>query len=337
MLFVAVASLFGVIGLIACAICGFVAWKLYIVMSSNCDSKCAAATMPPDAYRGKVVWVTGASSGIGKELVVQLARQGAKMIISARRESVLEEVASEVKGDLTKSGGEIRVLPLDLEDLDALPKKAQEAQSFFDGVIDVLVNNGGYSSRVLSKDTEGLKDELAMFKVNFFSCVALAKAVAPGMRERKQGQIINISSLAGKMGVPLRTLYSGSKFAVIGWFDAFRAEEQGFWQSGIVTTNVCPGSVKTDIASNAVLGDGSRGIKDPIIDAGLDVEFTCDRILASAYEGLPEVWIAKSSEIQGAYLNQYFPDMFKFKIAARARSSIEHVMGRAFVKSRIEL
>merc|ERR1740123_827054 len=145
--------------------------------------------------------------------------------------------------------------------------------------------------------------------VNFLSCVALAKAVLPTMKKQKRGHIINISSLAGKYGVPLRTLYCGAKHALIGWFDALRAEEEGFWQSGIVITNVCPGSVRTDVARNAVNAEGGRrGDSDPNIEAGLEVSFAVDRILASAHCGLMEVWIAKwNPELRATYVNQYAP------------------------------
>jgi len=305
--------------------------KLSILRRANCDAACAAAVMPADAYKGKVVWITGASSGIGKEFAVQLARQGAKLILSARREQVLQDVAAELSPLMKASGGEVKILPLDLEDLASLPGKATEALASFGGTIDVLVNNGGYSSRALGRETQGITEEVKMMNVNFLSCVALAKAVLPNMYQRKTGTIINISSLAGKFGSPLRTLYCGAKHALIGWFDVLRLEEAGFFKSGITVTNACPGSVKTDVARNAVTAGGTRlGVSDPGIDSGLEPSFVCDRILASAYCGLDEVWIAKPAELQAVYMNQYLPATFKSTIKQRADAIIRSTMGNEF-------
>lgn len=257
------------------------------------------------------------------------------MIVSARREALLEQLAEELKPALRESGGDVRVLAVDLSDLAGLQEKAAEALALFGGV-DVLVNNGGYTSRALARDAPGIGEEAAMMDVNFLSQVALAKAVAPSMRERGRGWIINISSMSGKMGVPLRTMYCAAKHALIGWFDAFRAEEAGFWQSGIVTTNVCPGSVKTDVAKNAVTADGSKmGHSDPNVDAGLDVEFACERILAAAHCGLDEVWIAKSQELRYVYLSQYLPSSLKSSMRGNARGMVRGTMGEEFVKSRL--
>jgi len=323
------------IGALACPFIVIAVTKVGVAFRSSCDSRTARATLSPTAFAGKVVWITGASSGIGKELAVQLARQGARLILSARRADALEDVVKELAQSLAQSGGEARALPLDLADLDALPGKADAAIAMFGGV-DVLVNNGGYSSRALAQDTEGIKEEDAMMKVNFLSYVALAKAVAPSMRARKGGHIINVSSIAGKVGVPLRTMYCAAKHAVIGWFDAFRAEEAGFFRSGIAVTNVCPGSVKTDVARNAVTADGSRlGHSDPNIESGLEVSFVCDRILAAAAAGLDEVWIGKAKELSVLYRNSLFPDEVKVFFRENAKGIVERTMGAEFARSRL--
>lgn len=314
------------VGLAACGATCYTAFRMRGVFNSNCDTHTAKAKMPSDAYKGKVVWITGASSGMGEELAKQLAKHGAKLILSARSKNKLEELAAEL-GKCC----EVRVLDLDLKDLYSLEGKAREALSFF-GVIDVLVNNGGYSSRALGFLTPAIKTDIDMMEVNFLSAVALTKALLPSMHERKTGQIINISSLAGKFGSPLRTLYCGAKHALIGWFDALRVEEAGFG-TGVSVTNICPGSVKTDIAKNAVVGDGSKlGVSDPNIDNGLDVSFVCDRILAAAYCGLPEVWIAKKPELIAVYTSQYMPHTFKEKIGKNAVPIVAGTLGQEYVK-----
>mmetsp|Transcript_41398 Transcript_41398/g.114094 ORF Transcript_41398/g.114094 Transcript_41398/m.114094 type:complete len:340 (-) Transcript_41398:257-1276(-) len=318
------------VGLVSCGGIAYAALKFKGAKKKCCDNATAAAQMPKQAYAGKVVWITGASSGIGRELATQLARQGAKLILSARREQVLQELAAELAKSLGGSG-ELRVLPLDLQDLASLDTKAREALALFGGV-DVLVNNGGYSSRALAMDTPGIQQDVQMMEVNFLSAVALTKALLPSMHERKRGQIVNISSFAGKFGIPLRTLYCGAKHAMMGWFDALRVEEAGF-KTGVSITNVCPGSIKTDVAKNAVIGDGSRrGYSDPAIDSGLSVEFTCDRILAAAHCGLNEVWIGKGQELQSLYLSQYAPDTLKAKLIGLTIPIVTTTMGEEYVK-----
>lgn len=311
---------------------GLTLWK---ASRSNCDAQCAAARMPPDAYKGQVVWITGASSGIGKAVAKALARQGARIILSARREKELEEAAEELRPIASASGGAVAVLPMDLEKLDELPGKAAEAQKMFGSPVDVLVNNGGYSSRCLAREVPGIEADQRMFAVNFFAWIALAKAVLPEQETSRPVKIINISSLAGKLGSALRTMYCGAKAAVINWFDALRVEEAGFWGHNVSICNVCPGSVQTDVSNNAVTADGSKlGVTDPNIANGLEVDFVADRILAAAHCKLDEIWIAKWSELRAAYMAQYMPDTLKKKLREMALPIVWHTMGADYVKQR---
>jgi len=336
MLFLLLDGCLRLLGVGTCIGVAVVSRRMLRAMMSSCDSACALARLPPDAYKGKVVWVTGATSGIGKELAVQLAKQGARLILSARRPNVLEEVANALQFDLEAGGGEVRLLAVDLADLASLPGKAEEALKLYGGAIDVLVNNAGFSSRALARDTKGIQLEKDMIDVNFLSWVALTKAVLPTMLERKGGLIINISSLAGKFGIPLRTMYCGAKHAVLGWFDALRAEESAF-RSHIHITNVCPGSVKTDVSVNAVTADGSKfGVSDPNIEAGLDPCFVCERILAAAHSNLDEVWIAKwNPELRAVYFSQYAPTLLKSVLRQTSRAMIVRTMGESFLNSRL--
>ncbi|KNC72021.1 hypothetical protein SARC_15430, partial [Sphaeroforma arctica JP610] len=188
---------------------------------------------------------------LGRELARQLSRQGAKLIISSRRADVLEEVKQECLAINPET--QVHVLIVDLEDLDSLDGRAKQALAFFGNKIDVLINNGGVSTRSSARDA-AYDVTMKLTKVDFLSCVKLAKAVLPSMTECVQdspdspsvprgGHIVNISSVAGKAGVVLRTAYCGAKFALIGWFDALRVEEHVFG-SGVRVTNVCPGSVQ---------------------------------------------------------------------------------------------
>lgn len=310
-------------------------WKFGRAVLSRCDSATASATLPANAFAGKVVWITGASSGIGRELAAQLARQGAKVILSARREETLNEVAQELQVLFPPGGaGETRVLALDLEDLGSLQEKVDKAISAF-GCVDILFNNGGISSRALAREMKGLSLEAKMMSTNFLSHVQLAKALIPSMRERGGGRFVNISSVTGKVGVPLRTSYCGSKHAIMGYFDALRMEEVAF-KSGIGVTNVCPGSVRTPLPYSALLADGSRlGTTDPNIEKGLDVGMTCERILAAVHCGIDEAWIAPRKELLFCYLGQYLPTLFKALGEKIALKIIAETMGQEWVNSRL--
>lgn len=282
--------------------------RFFRSLYSNCDADTAAARLPDDAFEGQVVWVTGASSGIGREFARLLVKQRAKVILSSRRKNVLEEVAKELT-ELSEDA-EVAVVPLDLEDLDSLEEKAKEALGSF-GRVDVLINNGGVSQRATAKESPFALD-YKVTKVDYLSYVLLAKAVLPQMRERKAGKIINISSMAAKVGIALRTSYCGAKSAIIGWFDALRVEEYAF-ESGVTVCNVCPASVKTNVAINS-LTEGPEikfGRTDRNIEKGLPVEWTCERILAASHSNVDEVWIGRPWELIGAYFAQYFPSATK--------------------------
>lgn len=289
-----------------------------------CDGDTAAARLPPNAFAGKCVWVTGASSGLGKELAIQLgSRQKARVILSARRADALQET----KQEIVAAGGsakDIHILPLDMEQLAALPAAAEKACALFGG-IDVLINNAGISQRELGCNTDFSVD-VHLTHVNFLGPACLAKAVLPSMATRGGGTLINISSLAGKVGVPLRTAYCGSKHAVVGFFDALRVEEHARG-SGITVTNVCPGSVRTNIARNAKVGDGSaRGESDVNIESGLDPSWACERILAAAASGVDECWIAAGLEMFLAYVAQYAPGFCKWALKKMAKKKIAETL-----------
>ncbi|KAL3900462.1 MAG: hypothetical protein SGPRY_012462 [Prymnesium sp.] len=299
----------------------FAAARLLFALLCCCDCQTARATHPPTAYARRIAWITGASSGIGRELACQLGKLGARLILTARSEQELEQT----KALIIAGGGsadDITLLPADMEALDSLPTLVERAVRCFGGV-DVLINNAGFSQREVAATTSFGVD-VKMASVNYLSCICLAKGVLPTMAARGGGVIINISSLAGKFGVPLRTSYSGTKHALIGFFDALRAEEFARG-SGVRVTNVCPGSVRTNVARNAILGstDSRRGETDPNIEAGLEPRWVCERILSAAYSGVDESWIAKRHELVIAYFSQYLPATFKKTMCKQAAKMIQ--------------
>jgi NADP-dependent 3-hydroxy acid dehydrogenase YdfG len=167
-----------------------------------------------ESFRGKVVWITGASSGIGRALALAFGRAGARLILSARRAEALEAVARE-------TGAEARVIPLDLTSLAELPGAAARALAAFGGV-DIMVHNAGVAVRDRAADVS-LEVHERVLRTNYLGPVVLTQALLPSMQARGGGKFVVISSLSGKYGGPLLAAYAASKHAVQGYFDTLRA------------------------------------------------------------------------------------------------------------------
>ncbi|MFP5395755.1 MAG: SDR family NAD(P)-dependent oxidoreductase [Alphaproteobacteria bacterium] len=231
---------------------------------------------------GKAVWITGASSGIGAALARAYAKRGCRLILSGRNQAALAEVAGQC-------GGSHLVLPFDTSDFAAAAKAADEAWAWSGG-IDVLVNNAGISQRSLAVDTD-FSVYQKMIDIDLLGPICLTQALLKRMVERKTGQIVMISSLAGKIGSPLRTAYCAAKHGLIGYADALRIEVAGH---GISVIGVTPGSIRTDVSRNAITADGStRGVSDEAIDTGIDPDVFAGLMLTAIDEGQREVAIAE--------------------------------------------
>jgi len=252
---------------------------------------------------GKVVWITGASSGIGEALAIGAARRGAKVVLTARRTAELERV----KG-LCADPTQAAVLPLDLLQLGDPAAALREAEKFF-GPVDVLVNNAGISQRSLVLDTT-LEVYRRIFELDFFATVALTKAVLPGMVQRKRGHVVVVSSVVGYISSPLRSGYAAAKHALHGFYDAARAEH---WRDGVKFTLACPGYVKTDVSVNAVTGTGGRhGKVDPSIARGVDPMVCADKIWRAVERDRDEVLIGREALV--VYLKRFFPALFSYAV-----------------------
>ncbi|KAJ0062728.1 hypothetical protein NL108_004351, partial [Boleophthalmus pectinirostris] len=197
--------------------------------------------------KGLVVWVTGASSGIGEELAYQLARCGAHLILSSRRENELQRVKRHCLQYSNLQDEDILVLPLDLLERQSHEAKTETAIKYF-GHIDVLINNGGRSQRSLFLETD-LEVYHALMELNFLGTVSLTKQVLPHMTKRGSGSIVTVSSVVGLAGAPLATGYSASKHALQGFFNSLRTEL--FDYPNILISTVCPGPVQSKIVDNA--------------------------------------------------------------------------------------
>jgi dehydrogenase/reductase SDR family member 7B len=248
-------------------------------------------------FQDKVVWITGASSGIGEALAVAFSREGAKLVLSSRNAAELERVRKECEAP-----DRHLVLPLDLMKQDAIKRAAADVLKTFEHV-DVLVHSGGVSQRSLVIDTD-LAIDRAIMDLNFFGTVALTKAVLPSMLARKSGHIVPISSVIGHVGVPLRSAYATSKHALHGFFDTLRAETE---KDGIRVTIVCPGYVRTKVSENALRGDGSRyGKIDDSHARAMRPEDAAPRIVDGVAKGKQEVRVG-GKEIWAIALKRFFP------------------------------
>lgn len=183
-------------------------------------------------FAGRSVWITGASSGIGEALAKAFARRGARLVLSARRGHELERVRDAIVA-AGRAGEDVRVLPFDVTEESVLDDVVRRAEAAHGGV-DVLVNNAGITQRSLALETE-MAVYRRIMEVDFFAPVALTQKLLPHMVARGDGLIAVTSSVAGKIGVPLRSAYCAAKHAVMGYCDALRAE--------IVATRIpCPAS-----------------------------------------------------------------------------------------------
>lgn len=249
---------------------------------------------------GKVIWITGASSGIGESLAKVLAQRGARLVLSARREEALMQVRAACADEASHF-----VLPLDMAEQAAFAPATQAVLGRF-GAIDVLVHCAGLSQRSRAVDTQLAVDRRIM-EVNYFGPVALTKQVLPAMLERRSGHIVVVSSLLGKFATPDRSAYCASKHALHGFFDALRAE---VFSHGIAVTIVCPGFVRTHASFNALKGDGQpHGKMDRRIERGLASEVCAERIARAIERRRREVYIGQK-ETLGVYLSRWLPSLF---------------------------
>lgn len=259
-------------------------------------------------FKDKVIWITGASSGIGKALVLELARLDCKLIISSRRKNILEDVRNSCPHPEN-----VKIITFDLADYDSMNAIAKKAISLF-GRIDILINNGGISQRSLIIDTDISVDKKLM-EIDYLGTVALSKSVLPHFIDNKKGYYVTVTSLMGKFSSPYRSAYCGAKHALHGFFDALRLEHD---KDNIKVTMICPGFVNTNIARNALTGDGSLlNNQDNATQNGLETSVFVDRMLNAIKKEKFEAYIGKG-ETKGIYLKRFFPKLLH-KIILRSQ------------------
>ncbi len=260
------------------------------------------------SFKNKVIWITGASSGIGKALAIELKRQGAKLILSSRRREKLYELKQTLKTDPINT----HILPLDLEDKTSLPQKVEDAWKIY-GRIDILFNCGGISQRSLGLETD-LAVEQKIFDTNYWGTVILSKNILPKMIENGAGHLVIISSVVGKFGTQHRTSYAASKHALHGYFDSLRNE---VFDKGINITIICPGFINTNITLNSVTANGALYNKMDSNQAnGMPAHECATKILDAVAKNKEEIVIG-GKEKYGVLLKRIFPKYFSKMLRKR--------------------
>mgnify|MGYP001181147128 FL=1 len=259
-------------------------------------------------WNNKLVWVTGASSGIGKSCAEAWARKGAKVILSSRKENALVAVAQ----PLREEGLDVHVVTLDLAEAESMVEVVDHVESTH-GAVDVVVHCGGISQRSKVLDTS-LDVDRKVMEIDYFGTLALTKAVLPGMVKRKQGHFVVVTSLMGLFSSPLRSGYCGAKHALHGFFESLRAEHH---DDNVRVTMVCPGFIHTKISMNAVVGDGSQqGTMDAKTGAGMSPEACAAKMIRAVERNKAQALIGRT-ELLAVYLKRLSPGLLR-RIMRRA-------------------
>ncbi|KAL3874945.1 hypothetical protein ACJMK2_037895 [Sinanodonta woodiana] len=262
----------------------------------------------PASMLGKVVWITGSSSGLGEALAYELAEAGCRLVLSARREDRLKAVKAHCIERSQLKADDILVLPLDMLAFDTHKQAVESVLKYFKK-IDILVNNAGRSQRALWEKTS-LDVDWEMLQVNVLGPLSLTKAVLPHMLDRREGHVVCTSSVAGKFGIPGLGAYCCSKNALQGAFDCLRNEMH---DRNIHVTMVVGGPFFSELLIHAFTetADQSLGLEmKPGEKRMLTRQFAHHMAVAVANK-LDEVWISVHPELVYLYINQYFPAFAK--------------------------
>jgi dehydrogenase/reductase SDR family protein 7B len=258
-------------------------------------------------YSGKIIWITGASSGIGEAMAYEFAKYKCQIILSSRNDSELLRV----KNNCIELGSKAFVYILDLTNPAQITEVTTQVLDKF-GRVDVLVNNGGISQRSYIIDSPVDIDRKIM-EVDYFGHVAITKALLPSMVANKFGQVIVMSSLSGLFGVPMRSAYCAAKHALVGFFETLRAEH---FKDNIKVTIVCPGRIHTNISYHAVTSSGQpHGQMDKGQLNGIPVEKAARKILCAAKRN-KKLYVIGGMEVIMVYLKKFLPVIF-YKIVTK--------------------
>nr|CAH7758701.1 unnamed protein product [Callosobruchus chinensis] len=268
---------------------------------------------------GKVVVITGASSGLGEALAHEFYKHGCQVVLCARRRQELERVRSDLlHTHYTVQTHPPIIIPLDLSDINSLPEQVKKILAIT-GHIDILVNNGGISHRGSITSTNPDVD-IKIMLVNYFGAAALTKAVLPDMIKRREGHIVFVSSVQGLFALPERSAYSASKHAMQAFADSLRAESSSY---NISVTVVSPGYIKTNLSMNALTGSGtSHGQMDATTEQGYKPEYVAKKIVKAVVEKTNEIVVSTMTPKLALFLRKYLPSVYFSVMAHRAKKSL---------------
>ena len=256
-----------------------------------------------------VVWITGASSGIGEACAYEYATRHCSLVLTATNQEKLERVAQKCR----EQGSNVSVLPFDLQCIDEIEQLVNKAYRCF-GRVDIVFCNAGISQRTTIEDTS-MEMIRKIMDVNFYAAVAIVKYLLPKLLQQGGGQVAVTTSIAGCFGFPLRCAYSASKHALYGFFETLQAE---YGNQGIRTTIVCPGRVQSSISVNALDKGGTRhGVMDPGQAGGLSAKKAAHQIVRAIQKGRREVLIGRK-ELVMVYIKRFFPGLCA-RIASRIK------------------
>lgn len=260
-------------------------------------------------FEGKVVWITGASSGIGESLVYEFVRLGAQVIASSNDEPGLERVKESCGGDASM----VHCAPFDLSETSAIERLVSREIATC-GKIDYLLNIGGISQRARIDETPIWLDR-KIFEINYFGTIALTKAVLPYMIRQKSGHILATSSISGRFGFPLRSSYSASKQALHGFFETLYLENKG---SNIRSSVIIPGRVNTSISLHALDAEGQEhGRLDDGQAKGISPAKAAKIIIRGIRHNKREILVGRG-ELLLLHIRRYMPGLF-FRIADKIK------------------
>ena len=259
-------------------------------------------------FHENVVVITGASDGIGREVALQMAQQGAWLSLAARDAARLEAVAEECRA----RGGRAIGVPTDVAD-EAQCRRLMDRTVEEYGRIDTLVNNAGITMWARLDEVTDLAPFETMMRVNYLGCVYCTHAALPHLK-RTRGRIVGVSSLTGRAGVPTRSGYAASKHAMTGFFDSLRIEVA---EDGVSVTMVFPGFVSTAIRTRAFGPDGQPLRASPVHEADVMTPEECARQTVRAAAGRRRELIMTARGKVGAWLKLIAPGLVD-RIAKRA-------------------
>lgn len=258
-------------------------------------------------FDGKKIWITGASGGIGKEFAIQLSELGAYLILTARNKEKLVELQKTLAHP-----DDCEVYDLDMLQIGQIEDLSQQVLTKHKA-IDILLSNAGVSQRSLVKETDFEVDK-KIIDVNLMGPIAHTKQLLPAMLSQGSGHFVVMSSIAGKLGTPLRSAYAAAKHGLHGYFECLRAEEE---DNGVAITIFTPGYIHTNVSSNALTSDGTKkGVVEENSKNGMSVDIFVKKALKAIEKQKKEVIIG-GTETFGIYLMRFFPSIIRKIVKGR--------------------